>query len=118
MRNAFEQMTSYGIFAVLFVSVGVATAIINCYSGSNSDGSRPKDTQPCDSQYCTRIFVKLNGVNTYNYGCDQTQLCKSEGRFVPYGDSEVYCCSWDLCNSSSKFSALFALFIFACFSLS
>ncbi|RCN46345.1 hypothetical protein ANCCAN_07639 [Ancylostoma caninum] len=57
-----------------------------------------------------RIVMRVNGNTATVFGCDQTELCKNEGCFSSYGDSQVCCCSKDQCNSSSKLSALLALF--------
>ncbi|EYB94668.1 hypothetical protein Y032_0168g164 [Ancylostoma ceylanicum] len=101
-------MTSFRTIALLSAVIGVTNAI-TCYSGTTSNNERPSKTQECNSQFCTQIVMTVKGNTATVYGCDQTELCKNEGCFSSYGDSQVCCCGKDQCNSSSKLSALFAL---------
>ncbi|KAK6751438.1 hypothetical protein RB195_003058 [Necator americanus] len=101
-------MSSFRTIALLFAIVSISSAM-KCYSEVVNSG-KPSKSDDCNGQYCTKIEMKVGGNSAIAYGCDQTQLCKSNGCFTDYGGSKVCCCSGDRCNSSSKLSSILALF--------
>ncbi|KAK5968042.1 hypothetical protein GCK32_001334 [Trichostrongylus colubriformis] len=103
-------MPSTRVVVLLVLSIACTAIAFQCYSGQTSSNSHPSDKVDCTGQYCTKIVISAQGQTTYNYGCDMTSVCKSNGCYPgDRGAQQICCCGSNLCNSSTKLSALFAV---------
>ncbi|RCN46344.1 hypothetical protein ANCCAN_07638 [Ancylostoma caninum] len=75
--------------------------------GNTENGKKPTATTECKGKYCMKV-QKKDEKSAY-YHCDTMNMCTKEGCVVDgYGDTKC-CCSKQLCNSSTKLSALFSI---------
>ncbi|VDL70804.1 unnamed protein product [Nippostrongylus brasiliensis] len=72
-----------------------------------TSNQHPSNANDCNGQFCTKIVSKSANAQVYSYGCDQTNLCSWHGCSTVA--NTVCCCSGNLCNSSTKLSAIFAV---------
>ncbi|KAK6752713.1 hypothetical protein RB195_003869 [Necator americanus] len=99
-------MTSPRILAILLVLVGVVTAL-KCYTGHYAENVKPSSNSECKGKSCTKVILK-NDKSAY-YGCDMTNMCNKDDCVTDKNGDTLCCCSKELCNSSSKLSALFII---------
>ncbi|WKY06554.1 hypothetical protein Q1695_006604 [Nippostrongylus brasiliensis] len=100
-------MFSLRVTAVL-LAIFCATCAFQCYNGVMTSNQHPSNANDCNGQFCTKIVSKSANAQVYSYGCDQTNLCSSQG-CSNVANTQLCCCSGNLCNSSTKLSAIFAV---------
>ncbi|RCN46343.1 hypothetical protein ANCCAN_07637 [Ancylostoma caninum] len=75
--------------------------------GKYDKGQKPSATTECNVKYCMKIQLK-DDKSAY-YQCDMTNICTHEACDTDRNGDIRCCCGKNLCNSSSKLSALFTI---------
>ncbi|KAK6021992.1 ET module [Ostertagia ostertagi] len=94
--------------AVFLLALVCSAIAFQCYNGITTSDGNPSAKTDCLS-YCTKVVASVGDKTTYNYGCDGTKMCTKNGCYSGIGGALTCCCGSDLCNSSTKLSALFAV---------
>ncbi|ETN81355.1 hypothetical protein RB195_003059 [Necator americanus] len=86
---------------VLFVPSGILA--IKCYTGLVTGNTKPTETSDCISDRCLKVTGRVSETKGAIYDCG-AECLNLEGCVKTNSDSEVCCCSKNLCNSSTTLS--------------
>uniref|UniRef100_A0A7I4YMR8 Activin_recp domain-containing protein n=1 Tax=Haemonchus contortus TaxID=6289 RepID=A0A7I4YMR8_HAECO len=107
-----HTMFSLRFTGVFLLAVVCSAIALQCYSGQTSSKDKPSSKTVCNppyGQYCTKVVTKGDGQTINTYDCDRTGMCSKDGCYTGFNNAQICCCGKDLCNSSMKFSSLFAV---------